>query len=87
LQCAPGYKIDPGLSGSCVVDGSGGAGGGSGGTGGTGGSTSTGGSGGTPTCDRMALDQCPMCNPAGPFPCCKLDGKCGCTWAPGAVCY
>jgi hypothetical protein len=83
-RCAPGYMPDPGGSGSCVAESSGGAGGGSGGTGATGGSTSTGGTGGTTVCDPKT---CGMCNPAGPFPCCKLDHTCGCTWAPGAICY
>jgi hypothetical protein len=71
LQCIAGYAQ---VNGICQPSGSGG----------TGGAASTGGTGGTPSCD---VPSCPVCAPAGPFPCCKQDHTCGCTWAPGAICY
>jgi hypothetical protein len=27
-----------------------------------------------------------VCFPVGILPCCRIDGSCGCTWAPGAYC-
>lgn len=55
-------------------------------SGGSGGATGgSGGSSGTATCDPK---KCPAagqpgskCTIASPFPCCKSDGSCGCTWA------
>jgi hypothetical protein len=51
------------------------------------GGTGDGGDGGSPPvpCDP---DECPAsaCNVVGPFPCCKNDDECGCTWGPG-ICY
>ncbi len=82
-----------GSSGSGGVIGSGwriGSGGafGSGGALGTGGAAGAGGAlgagGAAPTCVASA---CPGCIPVGPFGCCKDAGTCGCTWAPGAICY
>jgi hypothetical protein len=88
LECIPGYEPSP-SEGMCVPAGTGGSGGGGGsggsaGTGGTGGTGGAGGSGGS--CDPLG---CPTaaCGPAGPFRCCRIDGRCGCTWALGAICY
>ena len=69
-----------GRAGSGTAAGSG-ASGGSTGTGGAGGSGSSGGSRGgcTPACNQS-------CFPAGVLACCRSNGTCGCTWAPGAYC-
>jgi hypothetical protein len=54
---------------------------GSSGSGGASGSSSSGGSRGgcTPACNQS-------CFPAGVLACCRSNGTCGCTWAPGAYC-
>jgi hypothetical protein len=52
-------------------------------SGGTGGSNGAGGSGSK--CDPKTCSS--SCGLAGPLPCCTSNGTCGCTWAPGAVCY
>lgn len=58
-------------------------------TGGAGGASAGGGgvtgTGGTPapTCDPKA---CTGCGAPGPFGCCKNNGECGCSWAPGGYC-
>jgi hypothetical protein len=70
-QCVAGFVP---LDGRCEPDGSGGTGGDGGGSG----------TGGAPPCDST---QCKPCPPAGVFGCCKADNTCGCTWAPGAICY
>ena len=74
IQCNSGYVLNGNL---CEPSGSGGAGGT-----GTGGQSGTGGS-------ACVATKCPTskCSVAGPFPCCKHDSTCGCTWAPGAICY
>jgi hypothetical protein len=77
-QCIPGYKADG--SGACVPSGSGGAGG-------QGGS----GTGGNPPCDYrkcpgLVAPGQPGCTFLSAFPCCKNDGKCGCTYAAAAYC-
>jgi hypothetical protein len=79
IECNPGFVMK---SGACIATASGGATG-------AGGRTATGGRAGTggapaPTCDAK---KCPGCVPVGPFGCCKNNGTCGCTWAPGAICY
>lgn len=75
IQCKVGYAVS---GNDCVPSGSGGAAG----SGGVGGQTA--GSGGGSTCDPKS---CKNCSVAGPLGCCKHDGTCGCTWAPGAICY
>jgi hypothetical protein len=55
-----------------------GAGGGGGAGGGTGGAPPT------PPCE---MPSCRGCGLIGPFHCCRADKSCGCTYAPGAVCY
>ena len=77
---------------SGVGQGSGGTGG-AGGTGGTGGTTAA--TGGTtaprPTPPPTPKIPCPSlciqpCVPFGILACCRDNGTCGCTWAPGAYC-
>jgi len=74
-----------GLAGS-GGSGSGGAGAMSSGSGGMGGSRRGSGrnrppgGGASCSCDDMP------CFPVGILPCCRIDGSCGCTWAPGAYC-
>ncbi|HEY6556941.1 MAG TPA: hypothetical protein VI072_06695 [Polyangiaceae bacterium] len=58
---------DAGASGGGGLTGGGGLGGG-------------GGSSGGKSC--TSPDVCEGCGFAGPFGCCKADGKCGCSWAP-----
>jgi hypothetical protein len=67
-----------GVSGSSGRAGSGASGSGSGGASGSG---STGGSRGgcNPACSQS-------CFPVGVLACCRSNGTCGCTWAPGAYC-
>lgn len=72
IQCNNGYVLDGGQCDPLST----------GGTTGAGGTTSTGGT--TTTCDPSS---CPQCVPLGIATCCKSDHTCGCTWAPGAVCY
>ncbi len=60
---------------ACESTGAGGAGGAGGGTGGT---------PPTPPCEQPS---CRGCGLIGPFRCCRADKSCGCTYAPGAVCY
>lgn len=81
VLCNPGFVEQAG--GLCASAASGGAPG-TGGAPSTGGRTSTA-TGGQPaaTCDPK---RCAPCVPVGPFGCCKNNGTCGCTWAPG-VCY
>ncbi len=75
-QCNEGYRF-AGNDGGCdpISTGAGGRGG-LGGAPGAGGAAST-----------CVATGCPGCIPVGPFGCCKSDGTCGCTWAPGAICY
>jgi hypothetical protein len=56
---------------------------GTGGAGGAGGS----GTGGTPPTPPCKQGTCGGCGLIGPFPCCRSNMSCGCTYAPGAVCY
>jgi hypothetical protein len=78
VACNPGFEL---VGAACepIQSGTGGITG-AGGKAGTGGGTSTGGA----SCDNT---KCGGCGPAGPFGCCRNDHTCGCTWAPGAVCY
>jgi hypothetical protein len=58
----------------------------------TGGSSGSRGSGNEPdsTPAPASGGNCTSCNqpcfPVGILPCCRIDGSCGCTWAPGAYC-
>jgi hypothetical protein len=56
---------------------------GAGGTAGAGGAAGTGGVT-VPPCEQPS---CRGCGLIGPFRCCRADKSCGCTYAPGAVCY
>jgi hypothetical protein len=47
-------------------------------------SPSTGGRGGAVGAKGCNCSQ--ICFPIGILPCCRIDGSCGCTWAPGAYC-
>jgi hypothetical protein len=82
FECDANFVLS---QGKCVPMGTGGTGGtaGTSGTGGTAGTAGTGGSGGGP----CVMQQCRGCIPHGPFGCCLNSTTCGCTWAPGAVCY
>lgn len=96
FQCDSGYV----LAGSeCLLEASGGGSGGVAATGGTGGFAGTGGvtntggtrssggtSGGSSRSSACDVLSCPGCSVVGPFPCCRSNDTCGCTWAPGAYC-
>lgn len=80
-----------GSAGKASAGGTGGSGGkaaaGSGGSGGrsSGGTTSSGAtSSGSKACSSDCAAQ--LCFPLGVLGCCKSNGTCGCTWAPGAYC-
>ena len=50
----------------------------------SGGGTPGGGTpGGAGSCNPLNCDGCSV---AGPFPCCRDNNTCGCTWAPGGYC-
>jgi hypothetical protein len=57
---------------------------GTGGSGGAGGGSGTGGAPPVPPCEQPSCNGCGL---IGPFRCCRADKSCGCTYAPGAVCY
>jgi hypothetical protein len=63
----------------CQPGGAGGVGGGSGGSG----------AGGAPPppCTKTDSSKCAQCFPIGLFTCCRNNATCGCTWAPGPLCY
>ena len=79
FECEPNYQPVSGMCAPIASDGATGSGG-TAGTTGADGAADTGGS----TC---VPQRCPGCVPHGPLGCCLSNGKCGCTWAPGAVCY
>jgi hypothetical protein len=82
FECDANFVLS---EGKCVPMGTGGTAGtaGTSGTGGSAGSAGTGGSGG----GACVPQQCRGCIPHGPWGCCLNSTTCGCTWAPGAVCY
>lgn len=73
--------VEPGPAGS-------GGSGGRAGTSGSGGRSGSGGSGtggsGSGSCSPGSCSQ--PCFPIGVLACCRSNGTCGCTWAPGAYC-
>ena len=75
-------KSGQGGGGGGGKSGQGGASSGTGGSSGRGGSSAAAGSGG-----RSERCECRTgCLLIGVFPCCRDNGSCGCTWAPGAYC-
>jgi hypothetical protein len=80
VRCNEAYALS---NGECVPMSTGSGGAGHGGTTGTGGK----GTGGGPQCPGTDASRCGPCNIAGPVACCRHDQTCGCTWAPGVVCY
>lgn len=79
VQCNDGFML---VGDACVATTSG-----SGGAPGTGGAKGTGGAAGSNACTTADHSNCPVCVFVGIANCCQNNHTCGCTWAPGAVCY